>query len=441
MDDKLIIKEDSFPTHPVGNSIFFNVQAFEHAQRVARVFAEATMVPEHFRSNIGNCLIALNYADRLGADPFMLMQNMCIVHNKPGLEAKLVIALVNNCGRFDPIEFEEIGDLNDPKNDADGCVAFAKELKSGKTLKGPKVDWRMVKAEGWLGKSGSKWKTMAPLMFRYRAASYFARIYCPDVLLGLQTKEELYDTIEMAPSKNGDSYAPTNVVSNAELVNSFDESATDAIPTEHMADLVNFLGMVGESNGDLSVDEVKAETMRSGQFDELIADFQKYVTGLAEAEKGKEVSDDKPDNQPPDSGDADGPSDPVPEVAVDKPQWDPLVEPVQERYLPERAKIIRETLKDQYGFDASKLSNPKAHEKLKELAVGGAHNTVDASSEDLDIELVNRFNELWVKLPKEGRNYAGEQSGCDNTVNGFKRPSVKQMPKWIEFAGKWLENQ
>ena len=51
----------------------------------------------------------------------------------------------------------------------------------------------MVKGEGWLDKSGSKWKTMPEQMFTYRAASFFARKYCPDVLMGLQTVEEVRD--------------------------------------------------------------------------------------------------------------------------------------------------------------------------------------------------------------------------------------------------------
>jgi hypothetical protein len=182
----------------VGRSMFFNVALFEHMQRVANVFSKSTMVPDHFKNNIGNVMIALNYADRVGADPFMLMQNMFVIHGKPGIEAKLVIALVNQSGRFEPLQFEY---------DDTGCTAFATEIKSGKTLKGPKITPEMVKAEGWLGKNGSKWVSLPDLMYRYRAATYFARIYCPEVLLGMQTKEELEDVyVDMAPGTNG-SYA------------------------------------------------------------------------------------------------------------------------------------------------------------------------------------------------------------------------------------------
>jgi hypothetical protein len=54
----------------------------------------------------------------------------------------------------------------------------------------------MAKAEGWLTKSGSKWQTMPELMLRYRAAAFFARLYAPDITLGMATTEELRDSNE-----------------------------------------------------------------------------------------------------------------------------------------------------------------------------------------------------------------------------------------------------
>lgn len=179
-------------------SLFFNVAKFEHCQRVATMLHKAKMWPDHLKS-IGDAMVVLNLAERLQSDPVMLAQNISIIHGKPGFEGKLVIALVNSCGRFDPIEFEKIGNLKRPDNGNDGCIAYAKEIKSGKILKGPRVDWDMVQKEGWYNKPGSKWKTMAPLMFRYRAASYFANVFCPEVKLGMYSKEELQDIIDITP--------------------------------------------------------------------------------------------------------------------------------------------------------------------------------------------------------------------------------------------------
>lgn len=180
-------------------SLYFNLAKFEHAQRIATLFSASTMVPQHFQGNVANCLIALNYADRLQADPFMVMQNMYIVHGRPGVEAKLVIALINQSGKYsEPLKFKFDGTGDDY-----GCAAWTREAKSGEVVEGPKVNWKMVKAEGWDSKSGTKWKTIPDLMFRYRAASWFANVHCPELKLGMSTVEEIHDFVELQETSNG----------------------------------------------------------------------------------------------------------------------------------------------------------------------------------------------------------------------------------------------
>lgn len=47
----------------------------------------------------------------------------------------------------------------------------------------------MAKAENW----GNKWKTMPEQMLQYRAFAFFARVYCPDKLMGLHDEFEQSD--------------------------------------------------------------------------------------------------------------------------------------------------------------------------------------------------------------------------------------------------------
>ena len=176
--------------------IFFNVESFELAQRVARMFSESTMVPDHFRGNIGNCLIALNLANRMKCDPFMILQNVYLIHGKPGIEAKLAIALVNNSGKFTPLQYK----YNDNETE---CYAYAKHTLTGEMCKGVTVSIQMAKDEGWYSKKGSKWQTMGSLMLMYRSAMFFARAYCPESLLGMQSREELYDVGAVEMISNG----------------------------------------------------------------------------------------------------------------------------------------------------------------------------------------------------------------------------------------------
>lgn len=163
-------------------------QAFTLAQRQATALSKSSLVPKDFQGNVANCLLALNMAQRLKADPFMVMQSLFIIHGRPSFSAQFLIAMVNASGRFTPLQFKVEGDA---KNKT--CVAYAKSKDTGEVIEGPPVSFEMAKAEGWSTKNGSKWATMPDLMLRYRAAAFFARLYAPDITLGMQTTEELLD--------------------------------------------------------------------------------------------------------------------------------------------------------------------------------------------------------------------------------------------------------
>jgi len=185
-------------------SMLFETKSFEHIWRVGKMFAESTMVPEHFKGNPGNCVIALDFAERAGINPFMTMQKMYVIHGKPAIETQLAIALVNKTGRFTPLQYR----FNDAR---DRCNAHAKNKETGEVCEGPPVSLQMAKDEGWTSKKGSKWKTLPDLMLRYRAAMFWTRVYCPEATLGFYTKEEVQDIVDVEPGENG-TYIPVEPV-------------------------------------------------------------------------------------------------------------------------------------------------------------------------------------------------------------------------------------
>jgi hypothetical protein len=172
---------------------------FGHMWRIAQVFSKSNLVPAHFQAHPEDCFIGCQMAVRLGVDPFMFLQNTYVVHGRPGMEAKLAIALINSSGLFaDSLDYEVVGD--DPFDPAYKVRAFATRRSTGRVIQGPWVDWRLVKAERWDQRDGSKWKSMPSLMFQYRAATFFGRLHCPERLMGMQTADELQDTIaEQSP--------------------------------------------------------------------------------------------------------------------------------------------------------------------------------------------------------------------------------------------------
>lgn len=175
--------------------VFNDKLAFEHAQRVSKMLSTSSLVPKEYQNNIPNIMIALEMANRIGASPLMVMQNLNIINGRPSWSSQFIISALNSCKRFSPLRFVMEG-----KDDEYGCTAWAKDA-SGERLEGPKVTWKMAKDEGWATKAGSKWKTMPELMFRYRAAAFFGRLYAPDVLMGMATSDEAED-IANAESAN-----------------------------------------------------------------------------------------------------------------------------------------------------------------------------------------------------------------------------------------------
>jgi hypothetical protein len=175
------------PAHSI--TAFSNAASFESAQRMALALVSSNIVPEQYRGkdNIGNAIVALEMAQRIGASPLAVMQNLNIIHGRPSWSSTFIIAALNSCGRFAPVRFEVTGEGDDRS-----CIAWTTD-KTGERLEGPPASIAMAKAEGWFAKNGSKWKTMPELMLRYRAAAFFGRLYAPDVLNGMHATEEVED--------------------------------------------------------------------------------------------------------------------------------------------------------------------------------------------------------------------------------------------------------
>lgn len=198
---------------------FGSVESFALLQRMSKMFCSSTLVPEHFRGeqNLGNCAIALNMAQRLNADPLMTMQNLYVVHGNPGWSSKFLIAMFNQCGRYTSIKYKETGKQG---TDSQGVIAYTTEKMTGEVIEGPEVTLAMAKAEGWYGKTGSKWKTMPGQMLRYRAAAFLIRTTAPELSMGLHTTEEIIDI------------TPNDVETTREEVNNEISKTANTVPLE-----------------------------------------------------------------------------------------------------------------------------------------------------------------------------------------------------------------
>ncbi len=217
-----------------GGSVFASSESFDHGQRVAKALASSNLVPSQYQGTQGvaNCLIALNMANRMGVDEMAVMQNLHIIHGRPSWSAPFLISAVNTCGRFSPMRFKK-GDLGEITFEGKkirnlSCMAYAKD-SSGDVLEGSTITVAMAISEGWYGKKGSKWPNMCEQMLMYRAASFFSRIYCPEITMGMRTVEENQEiTVD----------GSAEVVATADLsaINSRLKTETVAVKTETVSE-------------------------------------------------------------------------------------------------------------------------------------------------------------------------------------------------------------
>src|ERR1700733_1786628 len=161
---------------------FSSLRGFELLQRAAKALSAASLIPENYRGNLPNCIIALEMAQRIGASPLLVMQNLYLVYGRPAWSAKFLIACFNQCGRFTSVRYIWSGTRG---KDDWGCQAWAVEKSTGEKILGPVITLELAKAEGWHGRKDSKWKTMPEKMFMYRSAAWVIYTHPPKLSMGV----------------------------------------------------------------------------------------------------------------------------------------------------------------------------------------------------------------------------------------------------------------
>ena len=184
---------ESALTNTPESSVYKNEVSFELYQRMAKSLAGSNLVPVHYQGQEGlaNCLVALEMSNRMNISPLVVMQNMNVIHGKPSWSAQFITATIIGSGRFEDLDYEEKGYENKGEIIVTACRCKAIRTKDKKEVCGAWVSLDMAEKEGWT--RNTKWKTMPSLMLRYRAASFFGRQYVADLLLGIQTEDEIVD--------------------------------------------------------------------------------------------------------------------------------------------------------------------------------------------------------------------------------------------------------
>lgn len=164
--------------------------SFEKLMDMAQVLAKSTILPIQYQNRPENVFIALDMASRMGVSPLVVAQNLYVINGKPSFSGSAIASMIRSNQNFRNVELHYVG--TEGKDDW-GAYVTAENVRTGKTIKGATVTIGIAKKEGWYTKSGSKWQTIPEIMLAYRAYAWFGRVYCPELLMGLQTTEEVQD--------------------------------------------------------------------------------------------------------------------------------------------------------------------------------------------------------------------------------------------------------
>ena len=188
-NEKEIQKEENKPEIVQQNQVYQKpIQEFSDNWRMATQLAKSTIIPQNYQNKPENVVVAIGMAQKLGLDPFTIMQNLNIIKGKTSWSGSFCRTLIEKSNKYTNLQLVFVGQKG---TDSYGCYMQGVNKETGELIKGPEVNMKMAKAENWT--TNTKWLNMPELMLSYRATSFFARVYVPEALNGVQTTEEIED--------------------------------------------------------------------------------------------------------------------------------------------------------------------------------------------------------------------------------------------------------
>lgn len=191
-----VISAESATNTLAPNNVWQDKEQFNQLMRVSTMLSKSALVPQNYQDKPQDCFIAVEMATRMNISPIFVMQNLYVVKGKPSWAGQACMAMINACGKYKDVKHVYTGEKGKENR---GCYVTATRISDGEIVNGTEVTMALAKSEGWT--SNSKWRNMPEQMLAYRAASFFARVFCPEALMGLQTYEEVIDAEQKNTTK------------------------------------------------------------------------------------------------------------------------------------------------------------------------------------------------------------------------------------------------
>ncbi|HGH3375053.1 TPA: RecT family recombinase [Kluyvera cryocrescens] len=196
-------------------SILTNGELFDRLRTLSTVMANSgAFVPDHFRGKPDACMAVVMQAARWGMDPFAVAQKTHIVSGALGYEAQLVNAVITKMSPTkDRLHYDWFGSW-------ENIIGRFVERTSGQGKKYIAPGWDLKDEAGvgirvWATMKGEDeprelvlmlsqaqvrnstlWASDPRQQLAYLAVKRWARLYCPDVILGVYSADEVEERQE-----------------------------------------------------------------------------------------------------------------------------------------------------------------------------------------------------------------------------------------------------
>lgn len=147
-------------------------RAMAAAHQLGSALAGTDMVPKDYKGKPDNATAAILYGAELGLSAIQSLQNVFIVHGKPAMYARTMVALAINAGH-------QVGEI---ASSAESVTWFGKRGDTGQEFT---AEWTIERAKQAEYLSNALYKKQPIEMLRAKAQTEVCRTLFADVLLGM----------------------------------------------------------------------------------------------------------------------------------------------------------------------------------------------------------------------------------------------------------------
>lgn len=218
----IVTTEQQAPNTISASNSIFNVQALGQLQAFAGLMAQsAVTVPAHLAGKPADCMAIVMQAMQWGMNPYAVAQKTHLVGGVLGYEAQLVNAVIASSsaihGRFHyhyDGEWErctKTKEVTREKTGKNGKYTITERIRAwnddaedglsikvGAILRGEKtITWgEPIYLSGIVTRNSPLWVSNPKQQIAYLAVKYWARLYCPEVILGVYSQDEVEQLTE-----------------------------------------------------------------------------------------------------------------------------------------------------------------------------------------------------------------------------------------------------